>query len=199
MYATHRVVACSLLFLTAGLSAPALAQVKAFSGTVDRKCTQVAYFTESFESKGFVSIDYGTPEWQQAHAELIQKAGTRHRLGKDGWTTLDTSVSLDFGATKVLPGTYYLAIEVPKKGECNLVLLDANKIRANKISPHQSSETKGGTFVGLKNVVPADDESVQKLRITLTPDEKDNSKVTLELRWGNLMLTAKLTAKIDAA
>ncbi len=97
------------------------------------------------------------------------------------------------------PGTYYLAVEVVKKGECKLVLLDANKIRANKVSPHQSASTKGGITVGLKSEVPADDESVEKLRITLTPDEKDNSKVTLELRWGSLMLTAKLTAKIDTA
>ena len=52
MISTHRVVACSLLLLTAGLSAPALAQVRAFSGIVDRKCTQLAYFTQQFESKG---------------------------------------------------------------------------------------------------------------------------------------------------
>ncbi len=200
LHTTHRRIFLTLL-ATASLGFAAAAQkVEAFASNAVRESTQVLYFArteDGFAMKGAVSIHYGAPDWKNSYAGMLEQPSQRYRLGKDGWTTLDTNVALKVGDTVIAPGTYYLALATSKDKKPQLVLLDADSIRPKKTMPNDSSKTTGGTSIPLQAIEPTDDEHVHKLRMQLTTDQDDVAKTRLTLRWGSLMLVADMVAQVD--
>ncbi len=190
--------------LTAALAAMTLAgsaaaQLQAFAGTSDRKTAQVFLFTQDggFNVHGLVSVHYGQPEWKDSYAEQIKgaEAGTRARLGKDIWTTLDTSCALKAGDTTIPAGFYYLLAEMGAEGKLNLVLLDPKAATEQKLNPSTSNMAEGGIVVPLTTDMEA--EPQQKLTMEIKTGD-DAKNLSLVIHWGPVQATAKMVAQVDA-
>ncbi len=180
--------------------ADARAQMKAFSGSSERQSTGVFLYTESedsFQMHGMVSVHYGAPEWKEDYAGMVAKTkpGTRARLGKDLWTTLDTNVPLKAGDATIAAGTHYLAVEMGEGGKISLVVLDAAKVHAKKWHPGMSGESEGGTKIPMemKSDLPVETTLAIELK---TGDDPRN--LALIVRWGPYEARAKLRADVEA-
>lgn len=91
--------------------------LQVFTVSTDRKLTRFVLFGGG-GSAGGASIAYGQPTWSPKDDELAQSAkfeNRRWRFGKDEWTTLDASVPMTIGSTKVDAGVWYLTLE--RRGE----------------------------------------------------------------------------------
>ena len=193
-----------VLVLAAAMLLPAfsVAQIQSLAEETERKCARVLLYDSSAQGvtvHGVIQVDYGAPRWKPEYGDLLRgaKPGTRMRLGKDGWASLETNVPLVCGGTKIAVGRYYLALEIAEKGgDCNLVLLDPAVIRRDKIRAARTEQTRGGLEVPLQRIEPVDDEHVERLRIRLRGGESDATVLTLEMRWGSLQQNLVLQAVI---
>jgi hypothetical protein len=190
--------------VTSGAFAGTLqAQVQFFAGNESRELARVFYYEETdqgFETPGQLSIDYGTPEWKAEYEDpkmMGEMRGKRWRFGSGLWTRLDTNVPLTFGSTTVQPGSYYVVLEYTQDQKMNLVLLDPKQIRDKHWDAFQADQTTGGTVIPL--TWTKDNAKVDKMKITLTPDEKDPRKVALAIAWGPHLAKTDLMAKVGGA
>ena len=191
------VLCASLLLATA-----ASAQLQGFSGSTDRKCTRVAYFDLSaMSSPGQYNIQYGAPEWKDDYEGMADKLkGKQARLGKDFWTTLDSSMDLTIGGQKVAAGYYYLGISRAENGDWSLLLFPADKVQKLHGDAFVTERMKGmGTAIPL--TYSKSEKKAMTMSIEFTADEKNLGNATLTLAWGNHSLTAPVVAEMkkDAA
>ncbi|MEM7200839.1 MAG: hypothetical protein AAF628_11265 [Planctomycetota bacterium] len=191
-------IAGALASLT--LAGSAAAQLQSFTGNVDRKLAQCFLYTQDggFNVHGLIAIHYGAPEWKGEYTGMVKEAkpGTRARLGKDFWTTLDTSCTLMAGDTKIAPGTYYVGVEMAEEGKMHMVLLDATKIRASGMNPAQTGQTEGGIRIPM--TLKTDAEEHHELDIAIETSEDDPKHLAMIVRWGPMAAKAKVTADIEA-
>jgi hypothetical protein len=99
-------------------------------------------------------------------------------------------LDLVIGGTEVRSGYYYLVLERSQKDQWHLVLLDPKKIRAKKMDASMAEQTTGGLEAPL--TWERNEDSLQKLEITLIPDESDLKKARLVIRWGKHRLSAPI-------
>jgi hypothetical protein len=170
-------------------------EVRRFGGESPRMSTRIAYFGLN-TSEGQLVIDYGQPEWKPEYEAEFDKLtkGKRWRLGNDFWTNLDTQLDLVISGTEVESGYYYLVLERSETDQWQLILLDSKQIQAKKMDAFMAEQTKGGLRAPL--TWEETGESVQKLEITLIPDQNDLTKAKLEIRWGKHKLSAPIEVSI---
>jgi tetratricopeptide (TPR) repeat protein len=169
--------------------AAAVGPAQVFANNGDRKASRVVWFSGRGAPQAIVS--YGPVAWKDAYAEQIKSTkleNTRWRLGKDFWTTLETSLPLAVGGKDVAPGYYYLTLERRTGGDFVLAINDAEPIRKARLDAFQADKTKGGIEVVLKHETLS--EPAAKLEIGLTVEPGDQGKGALTIRFGPNKLTA---------
>lgn len=164
----------------------------------DRKFVRVLFFEERGGKPAVgcqYSLTWGAPEWREEHQKALEgsRPGTRLRLGKDAWTTLDTNRPLVIGGTKVPVGIYYLVLEKTAAKKLSLVLLDVATVQKAVLDPFQSDQTKGGLVIPL--TWAGAEEPVAALDIQLTPSEAKPKEASLKLAFGPHRLSAPITAE----
>src|SRR6185436_12892626 len=71
-------------------------ELQVFGGTAPRMAATRLFFGPQFSLKGMVCVQYGQPTWKPEYdAKLESLKGKNLRLGKDFWTTFNTSVAVD--------------------------------------------------------------------------------------------------------
>ncbi len=122
-----------------------------------------------------IVVDYGRPSLKGR--DMLGKAavGDEWRMGADSATTLDTPVTLAFGAVEVPPGEY---------------VLRAKKVSDKEWALKLEKDGKTAAEVPLKSA--ALDKSVEVFTIDLA---EDKGKGVFRMSWGNLALEAPFTAK----
>src|SRR5262249_20774416 len=112
-----------------------------FIQQTERALARVAYFGQKGLS-GEYSIEYGKPDWKAEYDKDFDKLthGKRLRLGKDYWTNLDTCCPLQSGDKEIKPGNYFLVLECSEKGTWELVLLDSDLMRKQRIDAFSSKD-----------------------------------------------------------
>ena len=156
---------------------------QAFAQPGERKASRVVWF--SGRGAPAAALSFGAVAWKDTYAEHVKSKefeNKRWRLGKDFWTTLDTSIAMTVGATNVPPGYYYLTIEHKSNGDFVLAFNDADAVRKLKLDAFQADKTKGGIEVVVKH--EAVTEPATKLDIALTLDQDDQTKGALTIRFG---------------
>lgn len=194
-------------FLTAGLFLVTLSIVPAqttqqpiqvFGGQPDeRASTRLLYETD--RAIGEFAIDYGRPAWKKEYEDpsIFDKMtrGKVWRLGKDFWTTLDTSLPLTIAGTEVLVGSYYLGLHRSEDGATwSLAFLDPAKIRGSKLDAFEINRAPIAFKVPIKLEQGA--ERVDKLTLSLSHQKENITSVALRIAWGKLLLTAPIEVQL---
>lgn len=125
--------------------------------------------------KGKVTIEYGTPKLKGRNLDDMVKPGLAWRMGMDDPTTLQTSVTLDFGGKKLVPGKYILFARSDEKKNWMLLI-------SNGTTPRFDPATVAAE-VPLHFMT--DKASVEILKITL---DKGGDGASLTIAWGNYRL-----------
>jgi hypothetical protein len=121
--------------------------------------------------KGKVTINYGTPKLAGRNLDEMIKPGSPWRLGMNDPTTLETTVSLDFGGKKVPAGKYTLFAR-PDATDKWVLLVCTGRTANTAIAEaplHFMKET----------------QPVEVLKITL---EKERRGASLFIAWGTYRL-----------
>lgn len=174
---------------TGGMAAyPPPTEQTPFPETSHRGNTRIFYWFGP-DSAGQAAIDYGRPRWQPAYAKFIeQPAGRRWRLGENFWTTLDTNMALQIGGVDVAVGQYYCALVNTRDGGPQLLLLEPDVVRKQRLDAFEVNKTQGGLTIPLQlaKATPATGE----LDIELTVDAATKDRGALTIRFGPYVLTA---------
>jgi tetratricopeptide (TPR) repeat protein len=173
-------------------------RVQTFAGSFDRKLARMVLFAGQ-GSIGGVSISYGQVDWKDKYDEMIASPkyqGHRWRLGKDEWTTLDTSVPLTIGDAEISPGIYYLTL-AHKDGKFVLAAIDPASVHAHTIDPYLAHKTTGGTEVVLAH--EETDAVAEQLTIKLASAMGAVGKGELVVRFGKHKLSAPIALHTKAS
>ena len=176
---------------------PATAQqVQVFGGNGQRSHTSQLFFGDGVA--GGMQFVYSQPKWMDSHNEMLDKIkGRLNRLGKDWWTTFNTTTDLEFGGVKVPAGCYVVGIDCDKEGKFSLAMLDASKAMKQAALPFSMSED-GAMNWKPEILVPLDlkkdsaKESVELMTMTLKLDGA-TLKGSYTLTWGKHVATAAIT------
>jgi len=122
-----------------------------------------------------IVIDYGRPSLKGRDMLGKAEVGQDWRMGADAPTTLDTPVSLSFGATRVPPGQY---------------VLRARKVSAKDWVLKLERDGKTAAEVPLESLVL--DKSVEEFTIDLA---EEKGQGVFRMSWGTVALTTRFTAK----
>ena len=144
-------------------------------------------------SGGQVRVEFGTPDWQDAYDQQIDKQlGVRWRLGKNFWTQLDTNMDLKAGDVDIAAGLYSLVLERRKDDkQFVLWLLDPVEIRDARLDAFHAPKTEGGIAVPLEHRTAALRSDKLQLRLDLDKTRKEGAN--LVIHFGPHELVAKLT------
>ncbi len=190
------------LSLTLGILSFAAQQtaqdIQVFSGASKRQMARLGYWNPDSGMVGMLSLHYSDPVWKKEYDAMLtqaKKAGTslRLRLGAGVWTTLNTDLELKIGSLSVVPGQYYLGLQVSEKGEFGLLIADASVVRKRKLSAASTDRLKSFVVARLKH--RAADTSVPKLRIAIVKSEIIG-RSELKIEWGAHVLTAPVLASL---
>ncbi len=159
-----------------------------------RATTGLFYWDQAADgSPGQVFLHYGQPEWKAEHeAVLTSKKEETVRLGSNWWTTLDTTLPLTIGETKVPSGVYYLGLHKTAKGQWQLMLLDPQEVRRRKAHPGLTPTLAAKLTADLNYRKVS--KSMDKLSITIKPSKSDPKIGSLLIHWSNHCLQAQLEA-----
>jgi hypothetical protein len=176
---------------TLALSVLATAQAKVYGPdeAQPRMATTKLVLDESqgYKMLAAACIQYGSPEWKPEYDGMADKAkGKSLRLGKDFWTTMNTTATLTVGGTRVPAGNYYLGLHCDDKGSFHLAVIDAKTANTNGWTPWMANEWKPDYTCALTH--SKGKETVKHLSITLQGE--DASQLNLKLAWGGHELTA---------
>ena len=174
---------------------PTTAQkVQIYGGNGERAQTSQLLFGENVMAG--MQIVYSQPLWKDSHNAMMESLkGKLLRLGKDWWTTFNTTVDLEISGVKVPAGSYVLGLDCSKEGKFSLAFLDSTKAMKQGAMPFPVDE-KGTMNWKPEFLVPVElhkdsaKESVAKMTMTLTANADDLSKGSFELAWGKHTLTA---------
>jgi hypothetical protein len=122
-----------------------------------------------------IVVDYGRPSLKGRDMLGKAEVGQDWRMGADAPTTLDTPVSLSFGATRVPAGQY---------------VLRAKKVSAKDWVLKLERDGKAAAEVPLESLVL--DKSVEEFTIDLA---EEKGQGVFRMSWGNVALATRFTAK----
>lgn len=168
----------------------------AFAQTTERKSARVAWFDQK-GSPGQIALDYCPLPWNDEYSALVDSGklhGKKWRLGADFWTTLDTSIDLQFGAVAVPAGYWYLTLEQRAANEFVLGLHDAATVKKQRLDPVFAARLTGGIEVPLTH--ERSTTTAERLEITIAPIGGSQTEGTLQLRFGGHTLAAPVSMRI---
>jgi len=184
------------LAAAAFLAPAANAQIQAFGGQDEDRMASTLIFAETsngFSPKGGVSVSYSQPDWKDSYDKVLESGkfnGTNQRLGKNWWTTLDTTVPLEIGGTKIKPGAYYLGIHVDDGGKFTLLVIDAKKAMTTGMAPFVPKGYQSEYEAPLQLAKNSLEETQKKMMIEITANDDDASVGKFSIRWGKHELSA---------
>ncbi len=179
---------------TGGMAAgPKPVEQTPYPETSSRGNTRIFYWWKN-NSAGQVSIDYGTPKWQREFTVfMVQPNGKRWRLGQNFWTTLDTNMPLAIGGVSVSAGYYYCVLQNTRKDGAKLILLDPEKVRAQRLDAFEAHKTTGGIEIPLKKEVVKRDTDTLVIELSVDRKKKDLGK--LRIHFSRYEMTADVAMK----
>ncbi len=185
------------VLVAAALAAPAFGQVQAFGGDAPRAAATRMLFGQNFTPHGMLCIQYGAPAWKAEYDTQFEKIkGQNLRLGKDFWTTFNSSCALSIGGVEVAAGAYYVGLKCDAEGKFSLLLLDVKSADDAKQAPWTGATWKPAYTCPLTKSVTETEAAVMKM--SLAGNGQAATEMTFTLNWGKHQLAAPIVAKIAA-
>ncbi|MCB9885430.1 MAG: cupin domain-containing protein [Planctomycetes bacterium] len=175
------------------VAGPVPSEQTPYPETSARGATRIFYWF-GLDSAGQVHIDHGQPRWNPAYEKFLNApAKSRWRCGENFWTTLDTNIDLVIGGTEVPIGLYYVVLQHLAERGPELVLLDAQQVRRQRLDAYEAGKTSGGLVVPLRHEqAPV---AASRLQFELTVDRAQRDRGELQLRFGPHLLRADVLMK----
>ena len=163
--------------------------VKVFGGPdPDRTAATLVMFGDNVMAG--ISISYSQPAWKDEYDSMMEELkGKSHRLGKNWWTSFDTTAKLQLGGTMIPPGAYYLGLHCDDEGNFSLLVFDADKAMKTGMVPFAVETWKGGMKVPKGTL----EQPATKLTIKLDKNDADPMHSALRVQWGKHELSADMT------
>ena len=186
----------SAAFAALCLALPATAQkVQVFGGNGQRAASTVVLFGDNLMAG--MSIAHGQPAWKAEYDSMIDTLkGKLNRLGKDWWTTFNTSIDCEIGGTKVPAGSYVLGLACDKDGKFTLAVMDAGKAMKAGLVPFGPQKWTPDFSIPLELKKDANEKVVELMKIELAVDKENPSTGTLTLSWGKHVLSAPMAISL---
>lgn len=173
--------------------------LQAFGGAPDeeRAVSRVVYYDSASQSfEGQFAISYGRPLWNSIYEDSGQlddlTMGKTFRLGKNFWSTLDTTIALEVGGVRVPPGLHYLGLRRSENGQWRLGFIDPSKARRSHLD---ASRTASAEFEFTAPLAFSPSEiRKERLMISLSYDPIRPEDVRMRIEWGPHMLSAPIKA-----
>lgn len=188
-----------------GLLMPAYAQkpnIVAEGGKPDdRASARVLYWNETKHgAAGQFAIDYGRPVWKSIYEDPVKfdqmTKGKIWRMGSNFWTSLDTCLPLKISGRAISPGYYFLALHRSVDGaKWSLVFIDPVKVRAARLDAFNADKAPVSFEVPMR--IAQATGKPEKLTIELSYPQDNDRKVTLNVAWGTLALTAPIDVTVE--
>jgi uncharacterized protein YciI len=143
-----------------------------------------------------VTVHHGAPTWrEELEKELHLLQGMVWRLGKNGWTVLDSSVPFALGSQRLAAGIYYLGLTREESGRWVLELVDPAEARAKQAFPMTLDKVlrRRPVFLTEEKLEAA----AERLEVRLVRDEANVARATLVVRWGTRRLSAPVELMLD--
>jgi hypothetical protein len=166
----------------------------------DRASARVLYMnTQKHESNGQFAIDYGRPAWKGIYEDPEKfdqmTKGKTWRMGSNFWTALDTGLPLKISGRDVHPGYYYLGLHRSEDGSnWSLAFIDPAQVRAARLDASQIAKAPVAFEVPM--TIAKAETKPEKLTIELSYSQDNIHKVTLNVSWGTLALTAPIDVTV---
>jgi len=130
-----------------------------------------------------VTVEHAPAEWNPARAEGIAalKPGQRLHLGDGFWSSLESSVAVTLGETKLDAGHHYLMLARSENDGWRLVLWPSVESHKKTVDASRASDTRDGVSIPLstERVEPA---SREPLSVTLAAGQ--GGEAAMNIRWG---------------
>lgn len=190
-----RATAAALTTVLTALLAPAsAAQLRGIETRAERRQCGV-FLWDGERSPGAFTIQFGQPPWRPEYDELIERrTSAQVRLGKDHWTTLDSSVDLTIGGVAVGAGQHFLGLGITDDGGFELLVFDARRLLLRNANPGQTAELAPQVRCPL--VHGKVDDEVRLLVVDVAVDADRPTHGELRLSWGRHRLTAAIVAVV---
>jgi hypothetical protein len=166
----------------------------------DRASARVLYWNTAKDgAAGQFAINYGRPVWKSdyedpANFDAMTK-GKIWRMGSNFWTVLDTCLPLKISGRKVPAGYYYLGLRRSEDGsKWSLVFIDPPRVRAVHLDAFEIQ--KAPVMFEVPMSIAAATSKTEKLTIELSYPQDNFRKVTLNVAWGTLALTAPIEVTV---
>ncbi|GAB4149744.1 MAG: hypothetical protein Fur0037_18120 [Planctomycetota bacterium] len=180
------------------------AQVQVFGGPGARRASTYLAFGKDFEIKAGICIQHGQPVWKPEYDDeeafqgfLDTYRGKLLRLGKDWWTTFDTTAAVGIGGTEIPAGSYYLGLSYHKDGTFRLAVIDAATAMKNKEMPFVPERWTVAYEAPLEFRKNASEETVKDMTIDLIANDRDPSRATFQVAWGRHRLVAGVSIPLE--
>jgi hypothetical protein len=171
-------------------------QIQVFGGNAPRMAATKFLFGPA--GLATICVQYGQPPWKAEYDTMLTTMkGKNIRLGKDFWTTMNSSAAMTIGGTKVPAGSYYLGLKNDAEGKLHLAVLDAVATNKAGVGPGSIDQWKIDFACPLE--MKAGDKQVDALTIDLAHDAAAPTKMTLSIAWGKHVLSAPVEVQYGAA
>ena len=177
-------------------------KIEAEGGTPDdRASARVLYWNgQTNSAAGQVAIDYGRPVWKKQYNDAAKfdamTRGKVWRMGSNYWTILDTNLPLSISGKRVAAGLYYLGLHRSDNGsEWSLAFIDPAKARKMHLDAFQVERAPVEFEAHMSNVSKTENQA-EKLTITLSYPKEDIKHVTMQIDWGNLVLSTPIEVTV---
>ena len=166
----------------------------------DRASARVLYWNDAkHEAAGQFAINYGRPVWKSVYEDPAKfdamTKGKTWRMGSNFWTVLDSCLPLKISGRAFTLGYYYLGLHRSEDGsKWSLAFIDPAKVRAGHIDAFDIHKAPIEFEVPISVTSAA--SKAEKLTIELTYSKDDIRKVTLNVTWGTLALTAPIEVTV---
>ena len=146
-----------------------------------------------------ITIVHGQPNWKDEYTGMLgMLKGKTHRLGKDLWTTLMTSRTIELGGVKIAAGCYCVGLHCDKDGKFALAMIGATRAMKRGLMPFGPQEWKPAVLAPITLEKNVSEKIAKKMVISLAADAKRRDRGSLSIAWGPHRLSAPLKINISA-
>ncbi|MAD32486.1 MAG: hypothetical protein CMJ88_01840 [Planctomycetes bacterium] len=176
-------------------NAPARGDVQVYNFDGPRHASNMVLFGTNLAAG--ITIVHGQPNWKDEYTGMLDMLkGKTHRLGKDLWTTLMTSATIELGGVKIAAGCYCVGLRCDKDGNFALAMIGATKAMKKGLMPFGPQEWQPTVLAPVKLEKNVSKKVAKKMVISLVADAERKDRGSLSIAWGPHRLTAPLKINI---
>ena len=181
---------------TAQDDAPAGRDIQVYNFDGPRHASNIVLFGPNLAAG--ITIVHGQPNWKDEYTGMLgMLKGKTHRLGKDLWTTLMTSTTIELGGVTIAAGCYCVGLHCDKNGKFALAMIGATSAMQRGLMPFGRQEWQPAILAPITLEKNVSEKVAKKMVISLAADAERKDRGSLSISWGPHRLSAPLKISIS--